>query len=152
MAKHFLESNPLKEMMHESPFIPYESILSEVAKSVASEKHDLKVTLHFCEDERLLSLFSEFEPLPSGPEKVVLDYDRDSTMLSHDESLEMENPWAMKFCEAPTLESGEKDSTDELGTIIFEIPCSFNASPESVPHKIPWPMDSASQEIHCGKS
>ena len=74
---------------------------------------------------------SEFEPLPSGPEKVLLDHDRDSTMLSHDESLEMENRWAMEFCEAPTLESTEKDSTDEHGTIIFEIPCSFNASPES---------------------
>ena len=52
-------------------------------------------------------------------------------MISHDESLEMENPWAMEFCEAPTLESDEKDSTDEHGTIIFEIPCSFNATPES---------------------
>ena len=50
-AKHFPESNPIKEMMHESPFIPSESILSEVAKSVASEEHDSKVTLHFCEDE-----------------------------------------------------------------------------------------------------
>ena len=43
----------------------------------------------------------------------------------------MENPWAMEFCEAPTLESDEKDSTDEHGTIIFETPCSFNATPES---------------------
>jgi len=74
---------------------------------------------------------SKFEPLPSGPEKVVLDHDRDSTMISHDESLEMENPWAMEFCEAPTLESDEKDSTDEHGTVIFEMPCSFNATPES---------------------
>ena len=102
MAKHFPEPNPVKEMMHESPFIPYESILSEVAKSVASEKHYLKVSLHFCEDGRLLSLFSEFEPLPSGSGKVVLEHDRDSTMISHDESLEMENRWAMEFCEAPT--------------------------------------------------
>ena len=62
--------------------------------------------------------------------EVVLDHDRDSTMISHDESLEMENPWAMEFCEAPTLESDEKDSTDEHRTIIFEIPCSFNATPE----------------------
>ena len=52
-------------------------------------------------------------------------------MLSHDESLEMENPWAMEFCEAPTLESSEKDSTDEHGTIIFKTPCSINATPES---------------------
>ena len=51
IAKHFPEPNPLKEMMHESPFIPSEPILSEVAKSVACEKHDLKVTLHFCEEE-----------------------------------------------------------------------------------------------------
>ena len=77
---------------------------------------------------------SESEPLPSGPEKVVLDHDRDSTMLSHDESLEMENRWAMEFCEARTLESDEKDSTDEHGTIIFETPCSFNATPESAMH------------------
>ena len=117
--------------MHESPFIPSESILFEVAKSATSEEYDSKITLHFCEDERLLSPLSEFEPLPSGPEEVVLDHDRDSTMISHDESLEMENPWAMEFCEAPTLESSEKDSTDEHGTIIFEIPCSFNAIPES---------------------
>ena len=52
-------------------------------------------------------------------------------MISHDESLEMENRWAMEFCEAPTLESDEKDSTDEHVTVIFEIPCSFNATPES---------------------
>ena len=77
---------------------------------------------------------SEFEPLPSGPEKVVLDYDRDSTMLSHDESLEMENIWATEFCEAPTLEFIEKDSVDEHGSFILVItqePCSFTASPES---------------------
>ena len=76
---------------------------------------------------------SEFEPLPSGPEKVVLDHDRDSTMISHDESLEMENIWAMKFCEAPTLEFIEKDSVDEHGSFILVIPqesCSFNTSPE----------------------
>ena len=100
MAKHFREPNPLKEMMHESPFIPSESILSEVPKS--SEEHDSKVTLHFCEDERSSSLLSEFEPLPSGPEKVVLDYDRDSTMISHDESLDIKNRRATKCLLAPT--------------------------------------------------
>ena len=89
-------------MMHEFPFIPSESILSMVAKSATSEEHDSEVTLHFCEDERSLSLLSEFEPLPYGPEEVVLDHVRDSTMISHGESLEMENRWAMEFCEAPT--------------------------------------------------
>ena len=58
--------------MHESLFIPSESILSEVAKSTAFEEHDSEVNLHFCEDERSLSLLSEFEHLPFGPEKVVL--------------------------------------------------------------------------------
>jgi hypothetical protein len=55
-------------------------------------------------------------------------------MISHDESLEIENPWAMEFCEAPTLEPEGKDSIDEHGSFIFEIPQgprSFKASPES---------------------
>ena len=55
-------------------------------------------------------------------------------MISYDESLEMENPWAMKFDEAPTLESKEKNSLDEHGSFILEIPqepSSFNASPKS---------------------
>ena len=109
MAKHFREPNPLKEMMHESPFIPSESILSEVAKSTAFEEHDSEVTLHFCEDEQSSSLLSEFEPLSSSPKAVVLDHDRDSTMISHDESLDMKNRRATKCYEAPTLESIEKD-------------------------------------------
>ena len=91
MAKHFPEPNPLKEMMHESPFIPSESILFEVAKSATSEENNSEEILHFCEDERSLYILSEFEPLSSSPEKVVLDHDRDSTVLSHDKSLEMEN-------------------------------------------------------------
>ena len=41
MAKHFPEPNPLEEMMHESPFIPSESILFEVPKSATSEENKL---------------------------------------------------------------------------------------------------------------
>ena len=41
MVKHFPETNALKEMMLESPFIPSESILFEVAKSAAFEEHNL---------------------------------------------------------------------------------------------------------------
>ena len=58
-------------------------------------------------------------------------------MITHDESLEMENLWAMEFCEAPTLESIEKDSIYEHGSFILVIPqkpCSFNISPESGMH------------------
>ena len=43
-------------------------------------------------------------------------------MLSHDESLEMENRWAMEFCEAPTLESIEKDFIYDHGSFILVIP------------------------------
>jgi len=69
MAKHFPEPNPLDEMMHESPFIPSESILFEVAKSATSEENNSEEILHFCEDERSLSLLNEFEPLSSGPKE-----------------------------------------------------------------------------------
>jgi len=40
----------------------------------------------------------------------------------------------MEFCEAPTLESNEKDSSNEHGNFTLDIshkPCSFNATPES---------------------
>jgi hypothetical protein len=46
----------------------------------------------------------------------------------------MENPLAMKICEALTLESEGKDSIDDHGSFILEIPkepCSFNASSKS---------------------
>ena len=55
-------------------------------------------------------------------------------MIFHDESLEMENQWAMELCEALTLESKEKDSSNEHGSFTLEMPqkqCSFNATPES---------------------
>ena len=55
-------------------------------------------------------------------------------MIFHDESLEIENQWAMEFCEALTLEINEKDSSNEHGNFTFDIPqkpCSFNATPES---------------------
>ena len=59
---------------------------------------------------------------------------RGTTMIFHDESLEMEKSWAKEFCEAPTLESEEKDSTNKHGSFTFDIPCkpcSFNATPKS---------------------
>ena len=40
----------------------------------------------------------------------------------------------MELCEVLTLESNEKDSTNEHGNFTFDIPqkpCSFNATPES---------------------
>ena len=55
-------------------------------------------------------------------------------MIFYDESLEIENQWAMEFCEAPTLESEEKDSTNENGSFTFDIPrkpYSYNTTSES---------------------
>jgi hypothetical protein len=113
--------------MHTSPFISSAPVLLGVLES--SED-----SLHSYEDERSSSSLTKFEPLPAGPGYVVLNHDRESTSSFHNESLEMENQWAMQFCEAPTLESEEKDSTNEHGSFTFDIPrepCSFNVTPES---------------------
>ena len=90
MARHFLEQNPLEEMMHGSLFISTEPILFEMARSDTFEEYDSEEILHFCEDEWSSSLSAEFEPLPAGPDYVVLDHDRDSTMIVHDKSLDGE--------------------------------------------------------------
>ena len=100
MVKHFPEQNPLEEMMHGSPFMSSEPVLYEFTKSATSKEYDSEDTLHFCEDEQSSSSSIEFEPLPAGLEYVVLDHNRESTSISHDESLEMENQWAMELCEA----------------------------------------------------
>jgi hypothetical protein len=105
-----------------------------VAKSATSKKYDSVEILHRCEDERSSSPWIKFEPLLASPEYVVLDHDRNPTMIFHNESLELENQWAMEFYEVPTMESEGKDSIDEHGIFILEIsqePCPFNASPES---------------------
>ena len=75
--------------MHTSLFVSSEPVLLEVAKS--SEVCNSEDTLHFCEDERSSSPSNEFEPLPVGPDYVVLNHDRETTSSFHDASLEMEN-------------------------------------------------------------
>jgi hypothetical protein len=120
-------------MMHVSPFISSEHVLFEVAKPATHEEYNSEEILHLYEDKRS-SPSIKFEPLPTSLEYVVLDHDQDPTMISHDESPEMENPWAIEFCEASTLKSKGKDSIDEHGSFILEIQqesCSFNASLES---------------------
>jgi hypothetical protein len=110
------------------------TVLFEVAKFATHKEHNSEEILHLCEDEQSLSPSIDFASLPAGLECVVLDHDRDPTMIFHNESLEMENPWAMEYYEALTLESKGIDSIDEHGSFISEIPqepCSFNDSPES---------------------
>ena len=74
----------------------------------------------------------EFEPILSSPHCVVLDNDRDTTMIFHDEPLEIENSWARESSEALILEFGENNSIDEHGSFIVETspPCSFSTPPE----------------------
>ena len=132
MAKHFPEQNLLEEMVHTSPFVSSDPVLLEDVES--SEEYDSKDGLHFCEDERSSSPSIECEPLPAGPEYVVLDLYRVTTMIFHNASLEIEKQWVTEFCEALTLESNEKDSSHEHGNFTLDIthkPCSFNATPES---------------------
>ena len=81
-------------MMHGSPFISTEPILFEMARFATSKGYDSEEILHFCRDERSSSLSTEFEHPLSGPDYVVLNHDRDSIMIFHDKSLEMDNPWA----------------------------------------------------------
>ena len=94
LAKPLPERNPLKEMMHTSPFISSEPILLGVLESF--EEYDSEDSLHSHEDERSSSSLTEFEPLPDGLEYVVLNLDRESTSSFYDASLEMENQWAME--------------------------------------------------------
>jgi len=115
-------------MMHTFPFISSEPILFEKA---IFRVYGPKNTLHFCEGERSWSPSIDLEPLSTGSEYVVLELDWGTTVTFHNKPLEMENQRANESCEASTLESVEKDSMDEHGTVIFEIPCSFNFSPES---------------------
>ena len=95
LAKPLVEQNPLKEMMHTSPFISSEPVLLGVLES--SEEYDSEDSLHFCEEERPSSPLIEFEPLPAGLGYVVLDHDRESTSTIHNESLEMGNQWPWNF-------------------------------------------------------
>jgi hypothetical protein len=134
LAKPHPDQNLLVKVMYGSPFISSEPVLFEGAKPTTSKEYDSEEILHLGEDERSSSPSIEFEPLPTSLEYVVLNCDRDPTIIFHDESLEMENPWAMEFREALTLEAEGKDFTVKHGRFILEIqqgPCSFNASLES---------------------
>jgi len=75
----------------------------------------------------------EFEPHPTSPHCDVLDHDRDTTMIFHNEPLAIENHWARESSGALSLECEEKDCIDEHGSFILETPppCSFSTPPES---------------------
>ena len=74
----------------------------------------------------------EFELHPTIPHCVVLDHDRDTTTIFHDEPLAIENHWAMESSEALPLECEEKGSINEHDIFILESPppCSISTPPE----------------------
>jgi hypothetical protein len=133
MVKPLPKQNPLEEMMHVSLFASSKPILVEVVDFSYPQKYDLGDALHLCEGERSSSPLNKFEPLSTGPYHVALNLGRESTSILLDESLKMENSWAMEIYETLTLESKGKDSTDEHGNFTHDIPtkpCSHLASPE----------------------
>ena len=66
-----------------------ESLLGKVAEKFIEKEDDPAKPINISEFEIPHRPPIEFEPLPAGPDYVVLDHDRDSTMIFHDKSLEM---------------------------------------------------------------
>ena len=74
-------------------------------------KHNPLEEMH----EQISSSTIEFEPFLPSPHGVVLNHDRDTTTIFHDESLEIENSWARESSEALTLEFEANNSIILLG-------------------------------------
>jgi len=83
--------------------------------------------------EQTSSSTIEFKPHPTSPHSVVLDHDRDTTTIIHNEPLGRENHQAREFSEALTLESKGKESVDGHASFILESPsaCPYNILPDS---------------------
>jgi len=86
------------------------------------EEDDLVETLELPIHEQPTHPLIELKPHPNSPHFVDPDHNQDTTMIFHDEPLEIENPWARKSIEALTLEFEEKDSVDECGSFTLEAP------------------------------
>jgi hypothetical protein len=111
--------------------IPWQSIFPSKTRSAIEfptpYENVSEDSLHLCEGERSSSLSTEFETLPTSLCHIAFDYDQEFISSLQDKS------WAMESCEAPTLEFIRKDSFDEHGSFILDIPyepCSHNSSPE----------------------
>ena len=94
MVEPSLVYEPIEEvkviLLLDSP----ESLLGKVAQKFIEKEDDPAEPVDIYEFKIPHRPPIEFEPLPAGPDYVVLDHDPDSTMIFHDKSLEMENPWA----------------------------------------------------------
>jgi hypothetical protein len=121
MAEPLPKQNLLEKMRNVSPFASSEPVVIEVVEFSTPQEYDSKYRPHLCKGERSSSPSIEFEPLPIDPYHVALDFDRESTSILHNEPLEVENSRVMVI-EALMLESEGKDSIDEHGSFILDIP------------------------------
>jgi hypothetical protein len=122
LANPFPKQDPLEKMMYVSPFSSSEPVLIKILDFPTPHENDLGDSLNFCEGERSSSLSTEFEPLSTGSYLVAFDQDSESISNFNDKSLKIDDSWIMKNYDAPTLEFIVKDSIDEHGSFILEIP------------------------------
>jgi hypothetical protein len=121
MAKPHPEQNLLEKVMYGSPCISSETVLFEAAKPATLKGTTRKksFTLVNMKDHHHPRSSLSLLQLARCTSRVVLDCDRDPTIIIHDESLEMEDALAMEICEAPTPESEGKDSMDKHGRFLL---------------------------------
>ena len=97
LEKYFTSQGSLDEMLRESASDTAISCSENLLAKPFPEQNLLKMMVQ-------TSSFSiESEPLPSSPHCVVLDLDRETTLIFHDEPLAIENRWARESSEALSL-------------------------------------------------
>jgi hypothetical protein len=101
---------PIEEVMAIFPLDPLESILEKDVEHFITKEDDLEETLELCETEHPSSPSIKLKPLPSSLQYVILDNNRNSFIIFHNEPLEKENPWAVNKLEVLTLEY-ERDAS-----------------------------------------
>ena len=130
-------TNPQEEAFEEvlavMPLDTSKPSLEQDAELVIQEEDNLEETLELPIHEQPTCPLIELKPHPTSPHFDDPDHNQDTTMIFHDEPLEIENPWAREFIESLSLECEESGSIDEHDSFILESPppCSFSIPPES---------------------